>query len=305
MVAALSLPKTLRVDPKFMTTKIRSSLLLLCGLASAGILPAQTPKVEFPAASPTSTVKQRVGFTDIEIVYSRPGVKDRKIFGGLVPYGEVWRTGANSATKITFSTAVKFGGAEVPAGSYAIYTIPGTVEWTVILSKVTGQWGAYRYNSGDDLVRVKVTPVKLTEPIETFVIGLNDLRDESATLNLVWDRTRVPVKLEFEITNQLVRQIDAAMATEGKGKPYFQAAIFYLEHNLDLNKAAGWMDAAIAENPDAFYMFYHKARLLAKMGDKDGAVATAKKSIEMAAKAGGPAAGEYTRLNNTLIDSLK
>ena len=284
---------------------IRSSLLLLCGLASAGVLPAQAPKVDFPAPSPTSTVKQRVGLTDVEIVYSRPGVKGRKIFGGLVPYGEVWRTGANNATKITFSTSVKFGGADVPAGSYALYSVPGPDEWTVILSKVTGQWGAYQYNAKDDFVRVKVTPVKLTEPIETFVIGLNDLRDESATLNLVWEKTRVVVKLEVDVTSVVVPQIEAAMAAEGKGKPYFPSAMFYLEHNLDLTKAAGWIDAAIADNPDAFYMYYHKARLLARMGNKDGAIATAKKSIEMAGKAGGSAASEYTRLNNTLIDGLK
>jgi tetratricopeptide (TPR) repeat protein len=265
---------------------------------------APAPKINFPAASPAATLKQRVGLTDIEIAYSRPGVKGRTIFGGLEPYDQVWRTGANSATKIVFSTPVKFNGTEVPAGTYGLFTIPGREEWTVILNKIAIQWGAYQYDPKDDVLRVKVTPVKLAEAVETFTIDLNDIRDESATLNLTWEKTRVPVKLEVDITSALVAQIDAAMAADGK-KPYFQAAMFYLEHNLDLTKAAQWMDAALAENPDAYYMLYHKARLLAKQGDKAAAIATARKSIELASKDTSPAKGEYTRLNETLIASLQ
>src|SRR5688572_5077837 len=121
---------------------------------------AQTPPgLEFPKASPTGVLKQRFGLTDVEIEYSRPSVKGRKIFGTLVPFGQVWRTGANDATKITFSTDVKLGGEAVPAGSYALFTIPTASEWTVILSKVTGTWGSYAYDAKDDLLRVKVKPV--------------------------------------------------------------------------------------------------------------------------------------------------
>ena len=265
---------------------------------------APAPKINFPAPSPAATLKQRVGLTDIEIAYSRPGVKGRTIFGGLEPYDQVWRTGANSATRIVFSTPVKFNGTEVPAGTYGLFTIPGREEWTVILNKIAKQWGAYQYDPKDDVLRVKVTPVKLAEAVETFTIDLNDIRDESATLNLTWEKTRVPVKLEVDITTALVAQIAAAMAADGK-KPYFPAAMFYLDHNLDLTKAAQWMDAALAENPDAYYMLYHKARLLAKQGDKAAAIVTARKSIELASKETGPAKGEYTRLNETLIASLQ
>lgn len=283
---------------------------LVCVLLTALVLPAtslhaQAPDVKFPAASPAGKVSQRVGITDIEIEYSRPGIKDRKVFGGLVPYGEVWRTGANQATKVTFSTDVTFGGKLVPAGSYALYSIPGEREWTVILSKVTGQWGAYQYKEQDDIARVKVTPVKLSESVETFLIDVNDIRDESATLNLVWDKTRVPVKLEFDLTTKLVSQIEAVMASDAAKKPYAQAAMFYLDHDLDLKKASAWMDEALKAQPDAFYLIYRKGLILEKLGDKAGALAAAQKSLDMAQKAEGGIKEEYTRLNKALIARLK
>ncbi len=267
-------------------------------------LKAPAPRIDFPQASPTATLKQHVGLTDIEVVYSRPSAKGRVMLGGNNPYGEVWRTGANSATRITFSTAVTLEGAHVDAGTYELFTIPGKDEWTVILQKELKQWGAYTYDQKNDVLRVTAHPVELAEPIETFTIDFNDLRDDSATLNLLWERTRVPVKLAVDVVGTVVPQIDAAMAGTGR-KPYAQAALFYLDHNLDLDKAAAWMDAAIAEQPDGFYLIYHKARILAKKGDKAGALAAARQSMEMAGKSKGPENAEYTRLNEALIASLK
>ena len=269
-------------------------------------LSAETPKkpeLVFPQASPTATVKERVGITDVEIEYGRPGVKSRKIFGGLVPYGEVWRTGANAATKIVLSTEVNFGGSQVPAGTYALFTIPETGDWTVILNKAEGQWGSYAYDAKNDVVRVKVKPVVLTESVETMTIGLGDLRDDSATLNITWDKTRVPVKLQTNLVAVLVPQIEAAMAGPGK-KPYFDAAMFYYAHDLDLKQAVAWMNEATKEQPDAFWIFYRKGLVLAKAGDKPGALAAANKSLELATKAGGAVAVEYKRLNEALIASL-
>src|SRR4051812_21426162 len=202
---------------------------------------AQAPKVDFPQPSPTCTLKQHVGLTDIEIVYSRPGVKGRKIFGGLVGYSEVWRTGANSATKITFSTPVKINGADIPAGTYGLFTIPGEKEWTIIINKGSAQWGAYQYNEKDDLVRVKATPVKLADSVETFTIDFDDIRDESATLDLIWEKTRVPIKLQVDLVSKLVPQIEAAMSAPDGQKPYFQAAMFYYDHGQDLQKANKWV----------------------------------------------------------------
>src|SRR5277367_6398601 len=148
---------------------------------------AETPKVEFPAPSPACTLKQRVGLTDVQIDYSRPNIKGREIFGSLVPYGQVWRTGANQATKIVFSTPVKLNGTEIPAGTYALMTIPGKDEWTIIINKGAEQWGAYKYDQKADVARIKATPLSIDKPIETFTIEFKDIHDDSSNLNLAWD----------------------------------------------------------------------------------------------------------------------
>ena len=249
-------------------------------------------------------VKQRVGLTDIEIDYSRPSVKGRVIFGGLQPYGEIWRLGANTATKIIFSTPVKIEGQDLAAGTYGMFALPGQTEWTIIFNKISAQWGAYTYNAKDDILRVKVKAAQLDQPLETLNISFNDLRDESATLNILWEKTRVSLKIQVEVTTKVVAQIDAAMAGIGK-KPYASAAMFYEDHDLDLKQALAWMDAAIAEQPDSFFLYYHKAKMQAKAGDKAGALASAQKSQELAAKDKGLAADEYTRLNQAVIDGLK
>ena len=277
-----------------------SSLVLASGLVFTCGLLAQTPKVDFPAASPACTLKQHVGLTDIEIVYSRPGVKGRPIFDGLVPYGQVWRTGANNATKITFSTPVKLNGAEIPAGTYALFTIPGETEWTIIISKDTTA-SIFNYNQTNDLVRVKATPVKLSQTIETFTIEFTDIRDESATLNLLWEKTLVPVKIEIELTGKLVPQIEAVMSAAEGRKPYYQAALFYYDHGQDLQKASKWIDAAIADR-ETYYIVHLKAKILAKLGDKEGAIVAAKRSTELAIKAKDTG---YVKLNEDLISSLK
>lgn len=282
--------------------------LVLSSAAILGGLQAQTapaPKVDFPSASPSSTLKQQVGFTTIEINYSRPSMRGRAIFGGLAPYGEIWRTGANAATTITFSTPVKVEGADVPAGTYELFTIPGKQEWTVIFHKNLKEWGAYSYKPADDVARVVVKPVALAAPQETFTIAIDQIRDDSATLNLIWEKTCVPVKLQLDVVDKVVAQIDAVMKSDAPKMPYFQAALFYLDHNLDLGKSQEWMKQALAAQPEQFWIYYHHARVLAKAGDKAGAIAAAQHSIELAKKAGGAAADEYARLNETLLSQLK
>jgi hypothetical protein len=291
-----------------MKSKIfRLLIALACGFAFVGSLSAQTPKVDFPAASPACTLKQRIGLTDIQIDYSRPSMKKREIFGGIVPYGQVWRTGANAATKIAFSTAVKLNGHDIPAGTYALFTIPGEDEWTVIVSKNASQFGAFQYDAKDDLVRFKATPVELPFSIETFTIEFNHVRDESAELNLFWDKTVVPLKLEVELTSKLVPQIEATMAAPGTKSDgfYFQAATFYYNHDQDLNKALAWVNAGLADKPKiAFEILYLKAQILAKQGDKAGAIAAAKESSELAIKAEGPD-NSFVKMNQDLISSLQ
>jgi hypothetical protein len=257
-----------------------------------------------PAASPVGTLKQRVGLTDIEIVYSRPGLKGRVMIGKVEPYGKVWRTGANNATTIAFSTAVKLNGHDVPAGKYALFTIPTEKDWTVIISKNPNQSGAFNYTEAEDVVRFPVTPVPLSESVETFEIGLNDIRDDSATINLAWGKLRVPIKLELDIVSPTLAKIDELMAGAGP-KPYAQAAGFYLDHGQDLNKALAWAEAAIAAGANQTNV-HLKARILAKLGRKDDAIAAARQSIELAAKSSNAGIrAEYTKMNENLISSLK
>jgi hypothetical protein len=278
---------------------LASSLAL--AFAFTGSAQTNNNRLEFPAASPGCTIKQRFGLTDVEVVYSRPGIKGREIFGSLVPYGKVWRTGANNATKLTFSTPVKINGADIPAGTYALFTIPGENEWTIIINKGAAQWGAFAYDEKVDVVRVKSVPLKLAESVESFTIEFNRITDESAVMNLVWDKTVVPIKLEVDVTSKLVPQIEATMASDSKNKPYYPAAMFYYDHGQDLKKASEWVDAAIKQR-EAHYIVYLKAKILAKLGDKEGAIAAAKRSSELAVKANDPG---YVKMNDDLIASLK
>src|SRR5881397_3087868 len=174
-----------------------SALLALPFVAEVllfGSLQAEEKKIEFPAASQHSVVKQRVGLTDVEVDYSRPNKNDREIFGGLVPYGKLWRTGANAVTKIKFSDAVTLGGKKIPAGEYALFTIP-TDEWTIIISKDAKVQSTADYKQENDAVRLTAKPEPIPVTIETFTIELDDVKGASATLNFLWDKTRVPVKL--------------------------------------------------------------------------------------------------------------
>ncbi len=289
----------------FHVSRLLGALLYGATLVTASVSAQAPAKIAFPAASPAATIKQRVGLTDVEIIYSRPSVRGRKIFGDLVQYNEVWRTGANSATKISFSTAVKLNGADVPAGKYELYTIPGASEWIVIIHKDSSAWGAYTYDRKNDIVRVTAKPVPLSHSVESFTIGISDLRDDSATLDLSWEKVRVPIRLETDVRSILVPQIEAIMASDAVKKPYAQAALYYFDNNIDLDKAVKWIDEAILASPSTFYFSYHKARILVRKGDKAGAIVAAEKSLEGARKAKGPIREEYIRLNEALIASLK
>ena len=293
---------------------IPSSRLLLSALAGSVLatgLFAQTPapKLAFPDASPAATIKQRVGVTDIEISYNRPSMKGRAVFGGLVPYGQVWRTGANTATRISFSTAAKLNGAAVAAGTYELFTIPGETEWTVILQAVKekAQWGSYAYDQKNDTARFTAKPASAAI-VESLAFGFNRLTDTSTVLTLFWEHVALPISVEVDTIALLSPQIEAVMASAEAKKPFFSAAMFYYDNNLDLKKAATWMDAAIAERPNQMWMIYRKGLILAKMGDKAGALAAAQQSLDLVkndAKSPASLKDEYARLNHALIASLK
>ena len=266
-----------------------SILVALCALAFlstalvSGSLHAAEEKVEFPAASQHAVVKQRVGLTDVEVDYSRPNKNNREIFGGLVPFDKPWRTGANQPTKIKTSAPVKLSGKEVPAGEYVLYTIPGANEWTIVLSKNLKAQSLADHKPEDEAARVTAKPMTLAAPAETFTIGFEDLRANSATLYLEWDKTRVPVKLTTNDVEKVSKGIDAAVKSGKPQEPgfYYSAASFYLDQNKDLAQALKWVDQALEKNPKAYFMHYKRAQILAKMGNKKDAIAAAEKSIEI------------------------
>ncbi|WP_213086924.1 DUF2911 domain-containing protein [Chitinophaga agrisoli] len=256
--------------------------------------------LKLPAPSPGATIKQDFALSSVEVNYSRPAVKGRNIMGDLVPYGKVWRTGANGATTITFGEDVKFGGTPVKAGKYGLLTIPAQSEWTVILTKDLNVTSPAAYKPENDVVRVKASAMSdLPFSVESFMISFDQVLPTSMTMMLIWDKTVVPVEITADIDGKVMNQIDEAM--KGDKKPYFAAASYYYENGKDLKKAQEWVDAAVKENPKAFYMVHLKAKILAKAGDKAGAKAAAQQSIELAKEAKND---DYVALNNKLIAGL-
>lgn len=280
---------------------------LICVLAIPALLSAaDEKKMEWPAPSQHAAIKQRVGLTDVEIDYSRPNKRGREIFGGLVAYGKVWRTGANAATRIKFSDAVELEDKEIPAGEYAFYTIPNENEWTIVLSRNTKLWGAYEYKPDADAVRLTVKPTALPVPVETFTIGFGDLKDDGATLFLEWDKTRVPIALTTNTVEKINRQIETALKNPKSLDPrfYYQAASFYYDHDKDLDQALKWIDLAAQKQPPVYAYFYKKAQIEAKLGHKAEATAAARKSIELLKAAKEPDEAAI-RNSQMLIDSLR
>ena len=220
--------------------------------------------------------------------------------GDLVPYGKVWRTGANSATTITFGEDVKFGDVAVKAGKYGLLTIPGAQSWTIILTSSLDVTSPAAYKAENDIARVKVKPVALPFSQESFTIEFEKVRANSVVLALSWDKTKVPVVITADIDGKITAQIDEAMQSAEK-KPYFQAAVYYFENGKDLNKAVEWIDEATRQSPDAFFIWYQKARINAKAKNVKVAKEAAQKSIELATAAKND---DYVALNKKLLATL-
>jgi hypothetical protein len=257
-------------------------------------------QVRIPSPSPTEHIKQDFGLSTIELSYSRPGVKGRTVFGDLVPYGKVWRTGANQATIITFGDEVIIGGVKIPAGKYGLLTVPGTDEWTFIITRQLDVTSPAGYKIDQDIVRVKVRAQEFPFPIETFTALFSNIAPNSCDLALVWDKTLVALTIRTDIDSKIMTQIDQAMTKDSF--PYYTAAFYYLENKKDLNKAEEWFTKAAEQNPTGFFIFYQKARCEAKLGRKKDAIATAQRSIELSKQAKND---DYVALNEKLIASLQ
>ena len=254
-------------------------------------------QVKLPPASSPQTVIQGLGISTVTLKYSRPNINGRKVFGDLVPYGEVWRTGANTVSTLEIDGTVTIGGTAVEAGTYGILTIPREDKWTVILSKNSEQWGAYTYSPDEDLLRFDVTPEQLDKPVETFTISFSDVHPQSARLNIAWDQTAIGFDLTVDQDADIMASIDEAM--KGDNKPYFQAAQYYYSNDKDIQQALAWVNEADKVPNPAPYIKYWKALIQLKAGDKQGAVETAKQGVEIATQQNNP---EYIKLNSQVIE---
>lgn len=257
-------------------------------------------QVKMPAPSPTQTIKQDFGIGTIELTYSRPSIKGRKIFGDLVPLNKLWRTGANAATRIFFSEPVEIGGKKIDSGTYVLYTIPGLDTWDVILNKGLDNWGIDGYKETEDVIRFKAEPARMKRKLETFTMDFSDITGESCSLNIMWEKTSLSIPIVTNFKDKVRAQIEAAMKTNKK--PYWQAAQFYNEYDKNLPQALDNVTKAIEENKEAFWMWIYKARIQKDMGDKAGAMESSKKSMELAAAAKND---DYVKMNKDLQKTLK
>ncbi len=258
-------------------------------------------QIQIPQPSPSSTLKQIVGLTEVTIKYYRPSVRGRTIFGDLVPYDEVWRTGANQNTMISFSDDVVFGGTKVPKGTYAIYTIPNQAKWKVILYNKTDNWGLP--SAWDDnlvIAEVDAQLAQLVESLETFTIGINELHNNGGSLFIAWDHLVAKVPIQVSTTDKALSSIEQTLNGTPSANDYYQAASYYLQEELDLEKALVWLDKAIKENAERYWYHRPRALILAHLGRFQEAIEAAKSSSKLAQVVGNT---DYVRLNQKSIDT--
>lgn len=256
-------------------------------LFSAIILTVGTQaQIKTPQPSPFQKIEQTVGLTDVTLEYSRPSMKNRTIFGELVPFDAIWRTGANSNTTITFSNDVEIGGKKVPAGSYAIFTKPGASNWEVYFYNDVNNWGApEKVDDSKVIAKVSVSVSPLAKSFETFTMSFDDLKYDAATLGILWDKTYVGVPIKFNTDQAVTSNIEKVMSGPGANE-YYAAAVYYFEAGKDIKQSKMWMDKAmeLTKSP-AFYQLRQKSLIYAKAGDKKGAIEAAKESLKLAKSA--------------------
>lgn len=273
-------------------------ILSIIAIALCNFTFAQT--LTTPQPSTTQIIKQNFALSAIELSYSRPNIKGRSVIGNLVPFGKVWRTGANGATTLTFGDDVTIGDKKIPAGKYGLLSIPDKENWTLIITKQTDVTSPAAYKETEDVVRVNVKAMITANKVETFTIQFANVKSNTCELQLMWENTAVALPISTDVDAKVMSQINNIMTKDNL--PYFNAAMYYMENGKDLNQALSWFNKGIDQNPDAFYMYHQKANCLAKLGKKQEAIATATKSIELATAAKN---SDYVKLNEDLIKSLK
>lgn len=263
-----------------------------------GVTSAINAQIKTPQPSPAAKTEQVVGLTDVTIEYSRPAMRGRTIFGGLVPYGEVWRTGANENTKITFSDDVTIDGKELKKGTYAIYTIPNATSWDVIFYSDATNWGnPAKWDESKVALKTTAAVQQMPMKVESFTLMFNDLSNDAAELGILWENTYIGVKFEVPTDKTTMKSIETAFGGPTKND-YFQAATYYHTTGKDLKQALEWMKKATAGDDPAFFYLRRMSLIQADLGDKAGAIATAKQSLAAAEKAGNT---DYVKMNTESI----
>ncbi|MCD9585482.1 DUF2911 domain-containing protein [Tenacibaculum maritimum] len=278
--------------------KILLNLLIITATVSTNA------QVKTPQPSPSSKIEQKVGLTDVTLEYSRPGMRGRAIFGDLVPFGKTWRTGANANTKITFTDHITIGGKELKEGTYAIYTIPNKNSWEVIFYNDSSNWGVpEKWDETKVALRTSIKPTPISTPVETFTITFDNLKNNAATLGILWDKTYVGIPFSVPTDSTVSASINKTMQGPS-ANDYYKAAVYYLQENKDINQAKTWINKAVAMTKDQprFWFLRQQSLILAKAGDKKGAIKAAKASLAGAKKRGN--AG-YVKMNQEFLAKMK
>ncbi len=284
---------------------VRWPSVFLCLVQFFGAVYAQGNQDNFiiPKTNSKSNITQMVAATRIEIIYHRPNKRGRVIFGDLVPYGKIWRTGSDDATELYFSTPVKLAGQEVDSGRYELFTIPDSNQWEIILQQHKNQWGSYSYQMENDVVRFSVVPRQIQTTVETFTISVDQITTDGGILNISWDDLVVPIPLSIDLKTTVIPRLEKALLKEGR-RPYFHAAMFYFENDLNIDCAAELMSLALKEYPGHIGMLYRQALILRAKGDVEHAIRAAQQSLAGAKEADLELRTEYTRLNSALLKEL-
>lgn len=272
-------------------------VLFLLAIVASLTVEAQ---INTPAPSPAAKLMQTVGLTEVTIDYSRPSMRGRKVYGNLVPFDKLWRTGANAYTKVSFDTDVTIGGKEVKAGTYSIFSKPGASNWEVYFyTDIVGGGTPSNWEESKIAAQITAPVYNIEMPVETFTITIDDVTSTGANIGIIWENTYVAIPFSVPTDATVMSNIDKAL-NGPSAEDYYAAAVYYSSEGKDINKAKEWMDKAISmtEKP-AFWQLRQQSLILAKAGDKKGAIAAAKKSLEGATAAGN---NDYIKMNN---DSIK
>ncbi|MDE3234647.1 MAG: DUF2911 domain-containing protein [Bacteroidota bacterium] len=265
---------------------------------------AAQAQIKMPAASPTQTITQDFGLGRLELTYSRPSIRGRQLFkenSELAPLGKVWRTGANAATKLKITDAIAIGGKSLDTGSYAIYTIPGKKEWTIIINKDSKNWGT-QYAEQDDIFRFTVPAENRKESVENFTMQFANIKPESCELDLMWGNTAVAIPITTNVKDRIRASVEKALSADNVNpNAYYAAANFYYDMDKDLNKALPNAAKAAEANPKAYWILLLKAKIEKDLGDKASAKADAEKCASVAAEQKND---DYVRMAHELIQKL-